>query len=716
MKKKMIIIISTVLGLLLLGGGITYAVMKTTGKEVRVIPVGEINTGYWGGNVDISGIVTSNASQEVHLTDKEIVQEVYVKEGDTVQMGTSLMSFDMTMTNLNLESEKLTKESLGIKKNALEKEIGRLKKKTPVKKTADAGNAGGMQFMTAETKGARLVPLSAEGGEGTETPPETPGNPEDPENPNNPNDPEPIMYKIIFQNWDKSVISTKEYEAGTDIVIPEDPSRVEDDDYTYTFSGWTPEVESTAEKDATYTAKYEPVLKEGTYRIVFLDWDDAILSEETYEEGQTIILPKDPVRAPEDKYTYSFSGWDPKVVSTAMGDATYKAQYEQKPVETIVPTPTEELTLENYMEAWYKGDGSQENPYYFLGKWDGKDYHVSMRGDFLNAARENGTCFWIQLFENNDITDMLRAAIYIDGSKLGEYDDERPYRANIQPVDDGEEPLPDPSLPDPGYDGQEDFNGGDVLSPDEVVEGYTKEELDKLISEKRKELKTLDLDIRQSDLKIAQVQKSLDNQEVKSTVTGIVKSVGDPEKGQADGKPFLVVESTEGLYVQGSLSEMMLSDIKEGQVLQGTSYESGIPFEAEIREISTYPTDSQGGYWGGNSNASYYPFTAYIAEGMGLRNNENVGFTATVGNQSAEEDLYVQKAFVREEDGKHYVYVAGENQRLERREIEAGRTVDGYSIEIKSGLTNEDMIAFPYGKDVKPGAKTKEATMGDLYM
>ena len=39
----------------------------------------------------------------------------------------------------------------------------------------------------------------------------------------------------------------------------------------------------------------------------------------------------------------------------------------------------------------------------------------------------------------------------------------------------------------------------------------------------------------------------------------------------------------------------------------------------------------------------------------------------------------------------------------------------GSYTEIRSGLTADDYIAFPYGKTVKPGAATQESDLSALY-
>ena len=71
--------------------------------------------------------------------------------------------------------------------------------------------------------------------------------------------------------------------------------------------------------------------------------------------------------------------------------------------------------------------------------------------------------------------------------------------------------------------------------------------------------------------------------------------------------------------------------------------------------------------------------------------------------------LYIEKAYVRNEDGKSYVLKAGEDNRLVKQYVETGKTVYGSSIEIKSGLSESDRIAFPYGKTAKEGIKVKDA-------
>ena len=42
-------------------------------------------------------------------------------------------------------------------------------------------------------------------------------------------------------------------------------------------------------------------------------------------------------------------------------------------------------------------------------------------------------------------------------------------------------------------------------------------------------------------------------------------------------------------------------------------------------------------------------------------------------------------------------------------------TLSDTGYEVIDGLSENDWIAFPYGKNVKEGAKTREASIGELY-
>ncbi|MBR0469788.1 MAG: hypothetical protein IJJ55_01080, partial [Clostridia bacterium] len=69
-------------------------------------------------------------------------------------------------------------------------------------------------------------------------------------------------YTVTWYNDDGSVLDTDEVEYGTvPLYKGAAPTKVEDDEYTYTFAGWTTEPIAVTGA-ASYTAKYTPVAKE----------------------------------------------------------------------------------------------------------------------------------------------------------------------------------------------------------------------------------------------------------------------------------------------------------------------------------------------------------------------------------------------------------------------------------------------------------------------
>ena len=66
----------------------------------------------------------------------------------------------------------------------------------------------------------------------------------------------PPTYTVTFANWDGTELQSSQVEDGKmPIYSGETPVRPEDEQYTYTFSGWTPQIVA-ATADATYTAQY----------------------------------------------------------------------------------------------------------------------------------------------------------------------------------------------------------------------------------------------------------------------------------------------------------------------------------------------------------------------------------------------------------------------------------------------------------------------------
>lgn len=254
--------------------------------------------------------------------------------------------------------------------------------------------------------------------------------------------------------------------------------------------------------------------------------------------------------------------------------------------------------------------------------------------------------------------------------------------------------------------GGDDWGGGNDVT-------YTKEELKAMIAEKETDLADLRLDLREAKLEYDTMEKEVKDGTITAVINGIVKEVRDPDEASAEGSAVVTVSSEGNLYVKGTVDEFSYGSLKKGAVVTANSWETGNTFEAKVTEISPYPVGNANysGYGTGNPNVSYYPFTAVIEDPPEeISNGESVTLSFNKNEAvNTEGAIYLPLAYVRTENNKSYVYVQGKDKKLEKRYITTGQTLYNYVIEIKSGIKSSDSIAFPYGKIVKEGAKTKTA-------
>lgn len=610
MKKKIKIAVLSGGAVLVLGAGIWFGVSRFQKGTVPVYSMEELAQQVWSDTTSLEGSVSSNASQQVRLLDKQIVSQVHVTEGQEVKEGDPLLTYDMTLVNIDLEMEKLNKQQLEVKKKGLEQELKDLKNGKMSSVTANRDYK--TEFLGDSDKQWRLVETTAtQPGEEQPETPETPddgGTPETPENPN----------------------------GGENQETPENPN-----------GGETPQQPENPEN------------------------------------------PEEPEAPEEESTAYSRLYWD-----TSLTDPIPPNAEDNVIVETAKP---------------YKQEGAM---LYFLCKKD-----VWVQGAFLNhiAGFRGGeekaeaplTCVLEQRTEDKKDGTLL-AQITIYGEKIEkQFNPSTWYRAKLGLAEWEEVPVPNT----PGLEDLD--NGIFVPTPGgDIIGGYSPEEMKKAIREKEQEIATAGLDIREADIKIKKVEQQLQDETVRSTLNGVVKKVGDPAKGEIDGEPFIVVESTGGVYIKGYVGEDMLKVVEPGQMLSGMAYESMMPFEAEIKEVSPYPADDYMMY--SNREITYYPFTAFIQDSTGLKDNEMV--TMDLPQENGEiTGIFLSKEYVRSKDGEDYVLKAGKNGKLVKQVVHTGRTFYGSLIEIKDGITTEDYVAFPYGKKVKEGAKVKKAKLADEY-
>lgn len=609
MDKKLKIAVIGGGTVLVLGAGIWFGAKHFRKTTVPVYSMEELAQEVWGNTTSLEGSVSSNVSQQVRLMDKQIVSQVHVTEGQEVKEGDPLLTYDMTLVNIDLEMEKINKQQLEVKKKGLEQELKDLK--NGKWSSVSANKEYDLEFLGGAKKEWKLVQTTEpEGNEGEPKPPT--GEPEQPVPP----------------------------EGGEE------------------------------ETNPPLGETGQPVPPEGG-------------------EGETNPPAEDP---------------DPELPPATEAIA-YSRLYWDISLEDPIPPAAEDNVLVE-MAVPYKQEG---NTLYFLCKKD-----VWVQGAFLNQIagfrlgeeKEEAplNCVLEQHIEDK-VEEPMLSQMTIYGEKIEErFKPDTWYRSKLGLSEWEEVPIPGVEEP-----------GGDIFFPtpgDSIIGGYSKEELNKAIGEKEREIATAGLDIREADLKIKKVEQKLQDETIRSTINGVVKKVGDPLKGEINGEPFIVVESSGGVYIKGYLSEDMLEKVKPGQVVSGMAYESMTPFQAEVKEVSPYPADDYRMY--SNREVTYYPFTAFIQDSTGLKDREMVTMDLPQ-EDGAIAGIFLRKEYVRSKDGEDYVLKEGKNGKLVKQPVRTGRTFYGSLIEIKEGVTKEDYVAFPYGKKVKEGAKAKKSTLAELY-
>lgn len=712
MKKKWIAAFIAA-GVLLLGGVTVYAVKTSSQSTVKVVSVSDMSGGGGWSDNSLSGNITSDVSQNIYLADSQKVKKIYVKEGDTVKVGDDLLTYDMTLENLDLEMKKLEKQGIELNIEKANREITKLKNTKP---SSDNGN---------EDPGLDIS--------------EDPG--EEPEDPSmEPEEPAEAYQELTAEAEPYMGEGTVEEPyhflcAADGAILGSFLNRMAEEQCFFVI-----EIREGDVSNGELLKIWGQKITEDDFQVADTDRFQVNLEKETDDsDGQL----------PEDLKAVAVLE---KGASAYQGDGT-----EKKPLTYLV-----------------KKDGIVKGSFFLERKEDGKYFRIEVReenGDLIKAWEQNGADgdFAADVKEDGEyLVDLSKKqsgetpgepAEPTDPSeptKPGENPEppepsnpeEKPTEPSVSPeITPGENPEPTPEAGTPQETAEQEntvdgmstkksrasiryltvtsvMGSGSrkVISTDTVSDttgsgdagtsyGGTAAEIQQQIKDKEKEIRDYQLDIKETNLEIKDIQKKLNNQTIKSTLNGVVKTVGDPEKESNDGKPLIQVVSSEGLYVQGTVSESKMNKLKVGATLSGYSYDNGVSFTAEVREISPYPSDNgQDG-----ANASSYPFTAYIADASGLSNNSWAELTLLDEGDGQGQGIYLEKPFVRTENGQYYVMKDDGTGHLTKQIVQVGGIQYGSSYQITGGLSMDDKITFPYGKDVREGAKTEEGTLDDLY-
>lgn len=671
----------------LASAGIYTGLMHVKESKVTEVPVTSVSNLMtdWYSETTLDGTITTNVAQNVNMDKDMIIEKIYVSQGDDVKKGDNLISFDMTLVEMELNIAKL---KLQKQEQDLTKAQNRL---------TSLQNGGPIEDSTDSTDDTELNSTDGNTGDSNMTSTDIPSD----------------------GSGDDEMQSTTG-SLGTAV------------DGSYLASASQPLLLSAFTDTASAS--------EESQEADVIDGEEAAAGETS--DGEQLDEDED---SSDDGLIMDPSYQDPTVDDITDGETPdLNAGDDSTPSVSPTPTPTlgpNELPDPNateeeipgitdgepqfyqkldYTSQPFTGTGTEDDPYVFLvSSAKGK---VTVMGSFFNrmagysedgtkVVQKGGSWFQLEFHENDTIADFedrkLSCTGYylIDGSLL-----ENPvymYAETEFTLDDAmkyDDTGDDDEIPDDSGDG------------DDSTDSTTMTREDAIKIQKNK-VSSLKLDIEESNLNITKLENKVKNKLVTSKLDGTVAYIGDEATGSYNGDAFLKVKSKDGFYVTGTVSELMRDQMKEGTLLQCTSYDSG-SFEAKVLNVSDYPVDSSNNfYYGGDSNpnVSYYTFNAEITDQSLQFTDQDYVTISLKSNKLSKGSLVVMKAFIRTENGTSYVYKDVKGT-LKKQQVTVGSIVNsGYYAIVTSGLKSDDLLAFPYGNTVQEGAKTKEVRLDDMY-
>jgi len=624
--KKIVI---TLLVIALIAGGVYggLIVYRNANREpVKTFSVSDFHTQKWYSNENYAyGLVTTDKLQKVYASDSQTITEIYVEYGQEVKVGDPILSYDTTLSDIDLEKAQISHQKLLMSYETAKKELEVIN-----------------QLRPHQTVVIKATPVEI-----TYTPEVTPevlsgtGSFDDP-------------FYCIFSMEDALTDEMIEELYAMRVMIVEEEKKAAEEE----------QKDPAEPEDPTEPAEEDPA-------------EPAEPSEEetTEKKGVILITTRSELIGQEKDTVLNWYGgsFTKRYVEATEPEDPAEPEDPTDPTEPADPTEPEDPT-----------DPADPS--------DPEDPEEPVEESIVAYAA----------FVTRD-QDALNGMVLSEwGIEIGRNEADTGYQyRNYYPL-----------LPPEAY--EYDQQPEDIWK--EYGSDYSAEEIASMKKSKEEEIKGYEDQIRLSGVELERLQQEISDSKVYAKIDGTVNAVNDPEMCRYDGNPVVEVSAGGGYYIEVSMGEYDLDTMQIGQTVTVNSWQTGTQVEGIVSSIGTDPVEDNNSWGSGSQHVSYYPFTVFVDESANLMENDYVDVYYTSGSTGSDPDAwYLENIFIRTEGGKSYVLMKGEDGLLKKQIIQTGKSLDGYHTEIRGGLTLEDRIAFPYGKNTVEGAETVDGTVDDFY-
>ena len=642
---------------------------RGNGKTVDVYPFAMVGmTEYWGDNQESSGPVTTDKIQTVFLSDTQIITGIPVEVGAHVKKGDVLMTYDTTLSELELERKRLDVEKAKLQVTEAEEELRRINQLKP-SSGGGGGSAPDYGDQLGESKYKVVTDASYDGSEREKA---------------------LVCWIASDIPVNNSVLQALYYQALNNQELMNTLSR------TKSSASETPDTTTPSEDPEPSTAPSEPSdPSEPTTPATEAPTEPPKqpLEEPEPSEPET---PAPVITSPNAKNGGTFT------VDKGMAvDLTFVNKTKQKTEWSVEPAAGELLAYRGEQTCALSGRVSQ------TGK---TEYTLTATvGDKTDTFR-----FTLEVVEPSGPSKVINDFYVV--LKKTDGDREKAPTSLWQGVhvyvyngNDYGFSLFDAPAESEFFGGSDDDGG---FSPD-FGSGMTSAEIAKMRREQTKKVRDLYEAAQMAESEYNLMEREFNDGNVRADLDGEVVSVLTEDEARQNKQPIIKVSGGGGFYVTGSVSELEKDNLKIGQSVTVNDWNTGNTYDGQVVSIGDFPVDGNGWNGMGNPNASYYPFRVFIDGSADLQENGYVSITYSAAQ--ARNGVYLENPYLRTDDGEPYVYVRGAHNKLEKRYVTTGKSLWGSYTEIRSGLTADDYVAFPYGKNVKPGAGTQEGDPSTLY-